>query len=60
MEFEWDEGPHVVKQYEEEKNHVKGFKIRVKNVSWCSSDELNIEKDKVCRFASELCKLKSH
>jgi len=42
------------------KNYVKGFKIRVKNVPWCSSDELKIEKDKISRFTSELCKLKSH
>lgn len=60
MEFEWDKGPRVLKHYEEEKNYVKGFKIRVKNVPWCSSDELKIEKDKISRFTSELCKLKSH
>jgi hypothetical protein len=35
------------KKYEEKKIHVKGFKILVKNVPWCSSDELKIEKDEV-------------
>ena len=44
----------------EKKIHGKGLKILVKNVPWCSSDELKIEKDEVSKFVSELCKLISH
>jgi len=39
---------------------LKALRFVSKNVPWCSSDELKIVKDKVSRFASELCKLKSH
>jgi hypothetical protein len=39
---------------------IKGLKIRVKNLPWCRSDELKIEKEEVRKFTSELCELISH